>query len=109
MAEIRYPSPCLVCKRVRNPKACNNKNCEEWRQWFTGRWEQTRRQVRAGLDRIPQVPAGVSIGGHRYIPPHRMREYLQIDPCARCSCYAHCTASCQARRTWDRIRKEVYQ
>lgn len=108
MANARYPSPCLVCKRVRNPKACNNKNCEQWQQWFIGRWETVRQQLQQELARLPQAPAGVNIGGRRYATPHQMREFLQDDPCARCPRNnASCTAPCQVRRVWEQAKREV--
>ena len=31
-------SPCLNCKRVKNPADCENKNCRDWCNWFYHRW-----------------------------------------------------------------------
>ena len=32
--------PCLTCTRVKNPKNCENKNCQEWREWFIKKWSE---------------------------------------------------------------------
>ena len=102
------PSPCLSCTRTKRPANCNNKNCPDWQQWFTAQWEALRRKARAEMDRAPQLPAGVSIGGQRYIAPHRLREYLQKDPCTSCPFRLQlCTTPCQVRRTWEKAKKEV--
>jgi len=102
-------NPCLSCIRVRNPDACDNKNCRLWRVWFTYRWETMRKTVRAGMDRLPQSPEGVRIGGRSYAPPHRVREYLQKNPCTDCP-YRRglCSAPCKLRRAWEKSRKEVH-
>jgi len=34
----RKENPCLHC-RVGDSKTCDNKQCELWRAWFLGRWE----------------------------------------------------------------------
>ncbi len=31
-------SPCLKCNRVKDPKNCENKNCNPWRNWFLKSW-----------------------------------------------------------------------
>lgn len=31
-------SPCEGCARVKNPGACENKNCKQWKSWFLRRW-----------------------------------------------------------------------
>ena len=31
-------SPCVGCVRVRDPEACENKNCKHWKAWFLRRW-----------------------------------------------------------------------
>lgn len=108
MAQVRYPSPCLICCRVKDPMSCDNKNCVQWQQWFIGRWEATRKQLLSQLDRLPSPPKGVNIGGRRYILPHQIREYLQYDPCAGCSKRGKdCAASCQLRQDWEQTRNEV--
>ena len=38
----RKPSPCLTCTRVTHPEDCENKKCNDWRQWFLRRWAQIR-------------------------------------------------------------------
>ena len=34
--------PCSTCTRVEDPKDCENKRCQTWRDWFIQRWEQMR-------------------------------------------------------------------
>lgn len=35
--------PCEKCKMVKNPEACNRKNCIIWRKWWLAKWEDIRR------------------------------------------------------------------
>lgn len=39
--KIQYP--CTTCVRVKDPKACENKNCKAWIEWFLRRWEELHR------------------------------------------------------------------
>ena len=34
--------PCETCTKVSNPKECERKSCETWRQWFIANWEEMR-------------------------------------------------------------------
>lgn len=36
----KLESPCLNCKRVKNPADCENKNCRPWRNWYFEQWAQ---------------------------------------------------------------------
>ncbi len=101
-------SPCLTCTRVKDPENCENKNCKVWRQWFTGRWDEIRRDPRLRMEGNQAGPESVNIGGNRYILPHKVREYLDSNPCKSCPCPRElCTSPCPARRTWEEIKKEV--
>ena len=42
-------SPCLTCKRVKDPRNCENKSCKLWRDWFLDRWQEMRCRV-LGID-----------------------------------------------------------
>lgn len=71
-------SPCDDCRRVANPKACDNKDCKQWRKWFLFRWEQLRR---------------------RYL--------VREDPCARCSLARElCFEPCWQKREWEGAERE---
>ena len=32
-------SPCATCTRVKDPKDCENKQCQTWQKWFLKRWK----------------------------------------------------------------------
>ena len=101
-------SPCLCCTRVPDPRACDNKNCRQWRQWFLGRWELIRRYPRQQMDTAVLKPVGVSVGGRRYAPPHQVKAYLQKDPCKECICPKElCNAPCRVRRVWEEAKGET--
>ena len=34
--------PCLTCTRVKDPSKCQNKYCQDWRDWFTESWNEIR-------------------------------------------------------------------
>ena len=36
--KIQYP--CATCDRVKDPKACENKNCKAWKEWFLYKWQE---------------------------------------------------------------------
>ena len=38
MDTSQQASPCESCIRVRDPGACENKNCKVWKAWFLRRW-----------------------------------------------------------------------
>ena len=93
-------NPCLICTRVRDPESCDNKNCIPWQRWFLARWASIHGYVRRQLDGPAQLE-GTVIGGVRYAMPHRVRDYLQKDPCDTCSCGSDlCPTPCRARQTW---------
>ena len=101
-------SPCLACTRVRNPENCENKLCKDWQGWFIDRWEAMRKNVRAEVDTTPVQEIGIPLGGERYTSPHRVREYLRLDPCHRCLYpKEHCHSPCPAKEAWLRIKSGV--
>ena len=105
----KMPSPCLRCTRVADPRACENKSCAAWRQWFIAGWENLRRSARADMDEVQPKPAGVNIGGTYYSPPHLVAQYLRNDPCKNCLCPKDlCTAPCRIRRAWDEAKGEPF-
>lgn len=101
-------SPCLRCTRVRDPRNCENKNCQVWRAWFLKSWEQTRLLVRERTMRATLIPDGVRIGGRWYSPPHKLREYLAEDPCDKCAMPKNlCATACQSKRAWLQAKGDV--
>lgn len=95
-------SPCLECKRVRDPQACENKGCKDWQAWFISRWESMRENVRAQMEETTTHDIGIPLGGERYAHPHRMREYIKEDPCRRCLCAnGICHTPCNAHIAWE--------
>lgn len=100
-------SPCLTCTRVKNPRNCENKTCKDWQAWFIDRWEAMRRNIRTGMDRAPITEQGVPLGGRQYASPHRVREFLQTDPCNTCYCPRDvCTSPCQLKLAWEERKGE---
>ena len=94
-------SPCLRCSRVADPAACENKNCVQWRRWFTQKWDDMRLVPRIEAERRPKETEGVVIGGVRYALPHRVRGYLDKDPCRDCLCPRDlCALPCRVKRDW---------
>lgn len=101
-------SPCVHCTRVRDPKNCENKGCKDWQAWFIDRWEAMREHVRAEMETAETTDAGIPLGGQRYAPPHRVREYLQTDPCEHCMCPKDiCHAPCPVKSAWTQTKKEA--
>jgi len=93
-------SPCLGCNRVPDPDNCDNKNCMLWRRWFLHRWSGIHSYIRRQMDG-PAQREGTGIGGQRYALPHRVRDYLDRDPCTGCSCSSDlCPTPCRARQRW---------
>ena len=31
--------PCKTCKRVKDPRGCENKNCNDWCEWLLEKWK----------------------------------------------------------------------
>lgn len=101
-------SPCLTCRRVANPRACENKNCNPWRQWFIERWDRIRQSVREQMENAEPVPPSVSIGGRRYSTPDQVREYRARNPCESCVLPKDlCTTPCRMRRSWEEANGEA--
>ena len=101
-------SPCLECTRVKDPQACENKGCKDWQAWFLNRWDAMRENVRKQMDASTTEDIGIPLGGERYAHPHRMRAYLQADPCKRCLCAKDlCHTPCSARMAWVKKHAEV--
>lgn len=101
-------SPCLNCTRVRDPINCENKTCKDWQAWFIDRWESMRENVRSQMENASVSEIGVPLGGNRYLPPHRMEEYLDADPCDRCHCpKSICTTPCPAKVHWNDLQSGV--
>lgn len=42
--------PCDTCKRVRDPKDCENKQCKVWQQWFLDRWKEVNNYYRQACE-----------------------------------------------------------
>lgn len=101
------PSPCLSCTRVKDPRDCENKNCQIWRRWFIARWEALRTAARQQMEVTPQK-AGVSLNGQTYAAPHQVRAYLQKDPCDGCVCPQNlCSEPCKLKANWLAAREDV--
>ncbi len=101
-------SPCMRCTRVADPANCENKNCQKWQRWYIDKWEDMRFSVRGAMERVEITPAGVCIGGNYYSQPHRVKNYLQKDPCANCLCPRDvCTLPCAVKRSWLAARKNT--
>lgn len=102
-------SPCMSCTRVRNPRQCENKECKVWQDWFIGNWNQLRRQPRLAMEQVKTRPMGVNIGGTYYAQPHRVRRYLDEDPCKGCLCPRDlCVVPCKRKRQWNQVREDVF-
>ena len=102
---VQYCSPCLTCTRVRDPQKCENKTCRDWQAWFIHRWEAMREGVRRHMAQSELPPIGVSLGGHQYASPHRVRDYLATDPCTTCP-LGYCDNPCPVRRAWAEQKGE---
>lgn len=105
----KYPSPCLTCTRVPNPRACENKECRRWRQWFLDRWALIHAYPRHYMDQIEHRPSGVVIGGSTYAHPDRVRQYLSKDPCDGCPCTKDmCATPCRTKRLWTKEKEDTF-
>lgn len=102
-------SPCMHCTRVKDPRECENKDCKVWRDWFIGRWDDLRRQPRLSMERLRTQPVGVNIGGTYYAAPHRVKRYLEEDPCEGCLCPRDlCALPCKLKRQWLQTRQDAF-
>ena len=105
---LQQTSPCLRCTRVKDPRSCENKNCQVWQRWFINRWDLLRGQPLQAKEQEVLMPVGISVGGTRYAHPNHTRKYLQNDPCKACRCPKDlCTTPCPSRRAWEESRKDV--
>ena len=105
-----YPSPCVGCTRVKDPEACENKNCKPWQQWFIDRWELIRSVPRLQKETAVLQPLGVPLGGRYYAPPEQLADYRKNDPCDRCLCPRDlCTSPCPVRRAWEEDKEVSYE
>ena len=56
----------------------------------------------------PKEMEGVVIGGVRYALPHRVRGYLEKDPCEGCQCPRDlCVLPCRMKRDWLKAREDT--
>lgn len=109
MKSYQYPSPCLSCTRVADPRSCDNKNCKPWQQWFLDRWAMIHAYPRQSMEKADLKPVGVKVGGRHYAAPHQVRKYLATDPCKECLCPRDlCGSPCRVRRAWEESRKEAF-
>lgn len=109
MTNEKYPSPCLSCTRVKDPRDCENKNCMLWRKWFLGRWELIHSYPAAMMAQAKMEPVGVPLGGRHYAAPHQVTAYLQKDPCQSCLCPKElCSSACRVKKSWEEAKKEVF-
>lgn len=100
------PPPCRVCCLVKNPAACENKECRPWRMWFINTWNRRRSEVLREIGGEAQVLQGVSVGGRRYYNPDDLRQYLENNPCAPCPMgRGNCKSPCRVKQNWE-IAKE---
>lgn len=100
-------SPCLTCTRVEDPRNCENKKCQPWRNWFVARWDAIRSSARAEMEQTPQK-VGVPLDGQTYAAPHQVKKYLQEDPCDKCLCPKDlCRLPCRLKNNWEKARKDV--
>lgn len=101
-------SPCVNCTRVACPRECENKNCRPWQEWFVGKWNNMRTEVRLDIERRPREQEGMCIGGRIYALPHRVDHYLHTDPCENCLCPRDlCVIPCRTKRDWLAARQDV--
>ena len=104
-----YASPCIRCTRVRDPKACENKQCKDWQRWFLDRWALIHNYPREQMETAELQHVGVPLGGRHYAAPHQVRKYLAEDPCDACPCPRDlCNVPCRVRRAWEKAREEVF-
>lgn len=102
-------SPCMRCEKVADPRQCGDKDCGLWRQWYIRQWNAMRRQVKENMEQKAGGPSGCNIGGTYYETPHRVRGYLDNDPCKACKCPKElCLVPCGVKRRWLNARREVY-
>lgn len=100
--------PCLHCERVRDPRNCENKQCNEWRTWFIDRWESVRKGAMQtyGSRGIPKT--AISVGGVRYHHPDSIRRFLEKDPCLQCPWRENlCKEPCATKVLWLSEKEKI--
>ena len=103
-------SPCGNCYMAEDPLSCNDTDCRLWQRWFASQWNAARNNVRQQYQQRPLEEVGVVVGGVRYAPPHRRREFLSVDPCSRCRCpWKLCQRDCRLRQLWLTGKQEALQ
>lgn len=101
-------SPCMKCVRVSQPTQCDNKDCGVWRKWYIEKWNEMRLQPRLNMEHLQVQREGVNIGGQVYALPHRVKGYLEADPCEKCLCPKDlCRVPCKVKRSWNQARELV--
>ena len=101
-------SPCFTCTRVLDAKNCENKLCKDWQSWFIGRWKAMRKALCAEAAQAPVGDIGVPLGGNRYASPHRVRDFLDVNPCRKCVYPADaCQMPCKTKLAWSEMQSEV--
>lgn len=85
---MKKETPCIGCTRVKDPRNCENKNCQVWQRWYIARWEHLRQQL----------------GGSGSTAPEKQQQ----DPCETCL-YPKplCAAACQLKKDWLAAQTEV--
>ena len=101
-------NPCNRCTKVKDPCQCENKHCGPWQQWFIASWNTMRVVPRLEIEKRPREAEGVCIGGRYYALPHRVKSYINTDPCSSCLCPRDlCVIPCRVKRDWQDAREKV--
>ena len=101
-------SPCVNCTRVKDPKNCENKLCKDWQAWFIQRWDTMRKQLCVDAAAAPIQEVGVPLGGYLYASPHRVRDFLEKNPCHSCLYPTdQCHMPCKTKLEWHKMQREV--
>lgn len=101
-------SPCMKCVKVANPGLCEDKTCDAWRKWYIEKWNAMRVRQRLSMEHLAMEREGVNIGGEIYALPHRVKGYLETDPCEKCLCPKDlCRVPCKVKRNWNGARELV--
>lgn len=102
------PPPCRICYQVKDPAACENKDCRRWRAWFVAQWDKSRQRLLRTVEVQSQPVRGVPLGGRYYYHPEHLMDYLYKDPCKVCYLAGcRCQEPCQLRNNWKNAREEA--
>ena len=103
---IKHHSPCFTCTRVPDPRACDNKECRPWRQWFIDRWALIHAYGQLNLptlDPCAKHDTESSRGLKRTI------QQTGKDPCEECICPKDfCAVPCKSKRMWQEQKEDVF-